>query len=297
MNDGKNDAKKGPYGFEYARIAVANVQASRDWYKTYIGLDDSGKSDGHLYLRAGIQHHCLDLIQDPKLKEAEVKAFGFSVESADVLNEIKERVKKAGSPVKKLDKAQARFCAEGFATVDPAGMTVELFTDYQEWAEPPLLEYTPKYVVHPFIGTEKYDATLKWYLDVLGFRASDYIANMSAFLRSENRLHHSFAIRRSKAFEVAHICFQMKSLDHVMRGRAKAIYSGVKIAADMANHSASKSIAFYVFDAQHGPKIELCDGHRILTVEEHATMKPRRMSIDPRNIDVWRAADDDWHDL
>jgi 2,3-dihydroxy-p-cumate/2,3-dihydroxybenzoate 3,4-dioxygenase len=288
---------RAPYAFEYGRIAVPNVQKSREWYMAYVGLDDAGTSDGHTYLRAGIPHHCLDLVEEPKLKEAEVRALGFSVGSPEVLSEIRERVKKAGATVKELDRGQQQFCAEGFATVDPAGMTVELFTDYQEWAEPPMLEYTPKYIVHPFLGTPRFDEEVKFYIDVLGFRASDYIANVTAFLRSENRLHHSFAVRRSKEFEVAHICFQMKSLDHVMRGRAKAIYNNVKIAADMANHSASKSIAFYVWDPAHGPKTELCDGHRILTEEEHATMKPRRMSVDPRNIDVWRAAADDWHDL
>ena len=161
----------------------------------------------------------------------------------------------------------------------------------------PSLFYTPAYIVHPFIGTPKFDETLKFYLDVLGFRASDYIANATAFLRSENRLHHSFAMRRSKEKEIAHICFAMKSLDQVMRGRALAVYDKIRIAADMANHSASKSIAFYIEDEQHGPRIELCDGHRRLTEEEHATAKPRRMSVDPRNIDIWRPAADDWHDL
>lgn len=289
--------RKGPYGFEYARIAVPDVEATREWYAKYVGLDPVGKADGHLFMRAGIPHHCIDLVHDGKLKRAEVRSFGFSVESPDALAQIRERVQAAGAPVRELDKAQQAFCADGFATADPAGTVLELFTDYQEWAEPPLLAYTPKYVVHPFIGTEKYDETLRFYLEVLGFRASDYIANMSAFLRSENRFHHSFAIRRSKQYEVAHICFEMKSLDHVMRGRAKAIYDNVKIAADMANHSASRSIAFYIEDPLHGPRIELCDGHTILTPEEHETRRPRRMSVDPRNIDVWRAAADDWHDL
>jgi len=288
---------KGPYAFEYARIAVPDVDATSAWYAKYIGLDPVGKSDGHTYLRAGIPHHCLDLIHDAKLKQAEIRAFGFSVESPEVLGQIRERVQASKAPIRELDKAQQAFCAEGFATADPTGMTLEFFTDYQEWAEPPLLAYTPKQVVHPFIGTEKYDETLRFYLDVLGFRASDYIASMSAFLRSENRFHHSFAMRRSKQFEVAHICFEMHSLDHVMRGRARAIYDNVTIAADMANHSASRSIAFYVLDERHGPRIELCAGHTVLTPEEHASRKPRRMSVDPRNIDVWRAAADDWHDL
>lgn len=288
---------KGPYAFEYARIAVPDVEATKAWYQKYVGVDFAGKTDGHTYLRAGLPHHALDLVEDRSLTKAQVRAFGFSVESEEVLEELKKRVKAAGAPMRELDAGQKAWCAGGFATDDPAGNTLEFFTEYQEWAEMPMLAYTPAYIVHPFIGTPKFDDTLKFYLDVLGFRASDYIANVTAFLRSENRLHHSFAMRRAKEKEIAHICFAMKSLDHVMRGRALAVYDKIRIAADMANHSASKSIAFYIEDEKHGPRIELCDGHRRLTEEEHATAKPRRMSVDPRNIDVWRPAADDWHDL
>lgn len=290
-------AKRGPYAFEYARIAVTDPAASAEFYQRHVGLDVSGKKDGHLYLRAATEHHCIDLVKDAGAKQSRVTALGFSVADDEALKEIKGRVKAAGSPVDALDAAQKSFCTDGFATKDPTGMVVELFTEFQVFAEPPMLEYRPLCIVHPFLGTEKYDETLKFYLDVLGFRASDYIANVSAFLRSENRFHHSLAMRRSKEFEIAHICFQMKSFDQMMRGRAKAIYHKVKIGADMANHSGSRSLAFYMEDPAHGPKIELCDGHEILSPEEHESRKPRIMAIDPRNIDVWRAAEDDWHDL
>lgn len=287
----------GPWSFEYARIAVPDLEASRAWYQTNVSLDLASRRDGHTFLRAGLKHHALDLVEDRSLAAAQVKAFGFSVESPEVLAEIKKRVEKSGAPVRELDTTQQYYCGGGFSTVDPTGMTIELFTDYQEFDQPPSMEQNPLFVVHPFIATEKYDEELKFFLDVLGFRASDYIANVSAFLRSEDRLHHTFAIKRAEAFEVAHICFMVKSFDHLMRARAQAVYRGINIAIDMSNHSASKSIAFYMLDEKHGPRIELCDGHRRLTPEEHETMKPRRMAIDPRNIDIWRAAEDDWHDL
>ncbi|MBM4435354.1 MAG: hypothetical protein FJ028_09725 [Chloroflexi bacterium] len=289
--------KRGPYAFEYARIAVADPAASSEFYQRHVGLDVSGRKDGRVYLRAGNEHHCIELVKDAAAKTSKVLALGFSVDDDEALAEIRDRVTAAGHAVGPLDPLQKGFCSDGFATKDPTGLTIELFTGFQVFAEAPMLEYRPTCIVHPFLGTEKYDETLTFYLDVMGFRASDYIANASAFLRSENRFHHSLAMRRSKAFEIAHICFQMKSFDHMMRGRAKAIYHKVKIGADMANHSGSRSLAFYMEDEAHGPKIELCDGHEILSPEDHERRKPRIMAIDPRNIDVWRAAEDDWHDL
>ncbi|MFI5426332.1 VOC family protein [Aeromicrobium sp. UC242_57] len=65
--------------------------------------------------------------------------------------------------------------------------------------------------MHPFLATPKYDETLEFYRDVLGFMASDYIEDVTAFLRCENRYHHTVAIQKNKEYYVAHLCFMMKS--------------------------------------------------------------------------------------
>ncbi|HWG74351.1 MAG TPA: hypothetical protein VG184_09890, partial [Acidimicrobiales bacterium] len=71
-------------------------------------------------------------------------------------------------------------------------------------------------------------------------------------------------------------------------------YKGIPVATGLVNHSASRSLAFYMDVPQFAPSVELCDGHLVLSPEEHEMHVPRRMSVDPRNIDVWRAAADDW---
>lgn len=194
-----------------------------------------------------------------------------------------------------LHQRTSDVCTDGFAVADPNGLVIELVTEFHEFAEVPPVDIRPLDLVHPFISTDRYEESLTFYCDVLGFKVSDYVGDMTAFLRSEDRYHHSYAVRRDDRFYVAHLCFAMKSFDHVMRMRARAIYKGVPIPSDLVNHSASHSIAFYMLSDRHGPRIELCDGHRVLTPEEHhSTHVPRRMSVDPRNIDVWRAAADDW---
>ena len=35
---------KGPYSFEYARIAVPDVEATKGWYEKYVGVDSAGKT-------------------------------------------------------------------------------------------------------------------------------------------------------------------------------------------------------------------------------------------------------------
>ena len=61
-----------------------------------------------------------------------------------------------------------------------------------------------------------------------------------------------------------------------MRMRAQALYKGDQHPSDIVNHSASTSIAFYMHEPAHGPRFELCDGHRVFTPEEHETHRARQ---------------------
>ncbi|WP_433215879.1 VOC family protein [Microtetraspora malaysiensis] len=286
--------RRGPHSMEYARILVPDMAETIEFLRYHVGLQLERHTDEYAYLRADIEHHCIELISDPSLSASHTVAIGFSVESAEVLADLRERVTAAGLEVLALQDRMKGLCQDGFAVCDPNGLIIELFTEFQEYAEPPTIELRPRKLVHPFLATDKYDECLEFYTKVLGFQVSDYVGDISAFLRSEDRFHHSLALQRNKEYFVAHLCFMMKSFDHVMRGRARALHKKVPIPSDLVNHSASTSIAFYMFEPKHGPRYELCDGHRVFTPEEHETHRARRMVADPRNIDVWRAADNDW---
>ena len=284
----------GPFGMEYARIEVPDMQATIDFLEYHVGLQLEQRTDEYAYLRSDIEHHSIELIHAPERVDGWTTAIGFSVENDEVLEQIRQRVLAEGLEVLALQERQAGLCKTGFAVKDPDGLIVELFTEFHEYAEPPQLEIRPLDLVHPFIASAHYEESLHFYLDVLKFMPSDYVVGSTTFARGEDRYHHSLAIQNNDEHYVAHLCFAMKSLDHVMRLRARALYKGAPIASDIVNHSASTSIAFYLHDTAFGPRFELCDAHRVFTPEEHETHRPRRMPADPRNIDVWRPASDDW---
>ncbi|MFS3127923.1 Dabb family protein [Nocardioides sp. Bht2] len=290
----QNQRPRGPYGMEYARIEVPDMQATIDFLEYHVGLQLEQRTDEYAYLRSDIEHHAIELISAPEREDGWTTAIGFSVESEEVLEQIRARVVAAGIEVLPLQERQAALCDNGFAVKDPDGLIVELITGFQEYAEPPSIEIRPLDLVHPFLATTRYEEMLAFYGDVLGFIASDHIVGSATFLRCEDRYHHSLAIQKNDEHYVAHLCFAMKSLDHVMRMRARALYKGAPIASDIVNHSASTSIAFYLHDTKFGPRFELCDSHRVFTPEEHETHRARKMPADPRNIDVWRPASDDW---
>ena len=279
----------------FARIEVPDLDASIAWYGYHVGLTTERRGDDWAQLRADLTHHAIELVEAPQRTESLTVSVCFDVRSAGGLDALRRRVKDANLAVEDLYERTAELSADGFSVRDPNGLIVELVSDFFEFADPPPQELRPVDLVHPFLSTDHYEATVAFYENVLGFRPSDYIADMTVFLRSDDRYHHSLAVRRDDSYYMAHLCFAMKNFDHVMRMRARALYAGVPIPADLVNHSASHSLAYYMLDTAHGPRIELCDGHRVLTPEEHEhTHRPRRMTVDPRNIDVWRAASDDW---
>ena len=284
----------GPYGMAYARIQVPDVGASASWYEYHVGLAPAGSHGDTTFMRFGRPHHCLELVPAPGRQEAWTVATGFTVDSSATLHSLHERCTAAGCQVGPIDASVKGLCREGFAVTDPNGFVIELMVGFEEFAVPPDVEMAPIDIVHPFLSTDRFDESLEFYTRVLGFLASDHIVGSTSFLRSENRYHHSMALRRDSKFFVAHICFLMANFDDMMRRRARALYKKVDLPADMMNHSASGSIATYLLDPRHGPRIELCDGHVIFDPVQHETHEPRRMSLDPRNIDIWRPAGDDW---
>lgn len=286
--------RRAPYGFEYIRIGVPDLAAAREFFEYHVGLTAVDDESDRVTLRADVDHHCVELRAAEGAQEMEVLALGFSAESDEVLEDLHNRVSEAGCRVLPVDDAVKPLVTASFATVDPSGFHIEMVTEYQVFAEPPHVEIRPVDIVHPFLATPHFEESLDFYTNVLGYQVSDYIGHQTAFLRGEDRYHHSLAVRRGERPEVAHVAFLMKSFDHVMRGFARARYKGIPIPTGLVNHSASRSLAFYMDVPRFSPSVELCDGHLVFGAGEHETHVPRRMAVDPRNIDVWRAAADDW---
>ncbi|GAA0712978.1 Dabb family protein [Dactylosporangium roseum] len=163
----KSERPRGPYGMEYARIEVPDMQATIDFLEYHVGLQLEQRTDEYAYLRADIEHHSIELINAPERENGWTVAVGYSVENEEVLEQLHKRVLDAGHQVLPLQERQRALCDNGFAVKDPDGLIIELFTEFQEYAEPPHLEIRPVDLVHPFIATSRYEESLEFYTKVL----------------------------------------------------------------------------------------------------------------------------------
>ncbi|WP_170323744.1 VOC family protein [Cryptosporangium phraense] len=281
-----------------ARIGVPDLDASVAFYQTYVGLELVKNEGDRAFLRAGLPHHALELVHRPGIPKAEVAAITFATGKRDVLENRRESVAKLGYDVRPLSEGTAAYCADGFAVTGPNGLEWEFVHGYYEYVEPPFLVSTPDRIMHPFVRTDDYGATLQLATDGFGLQISDYVEDAMTFLRCEDRYHHSLALLKGSEFRIQHFSFIVADFDHLMRARARAQSHGITIKTDLVKHSGSTTIAFYLLEEAHGPEIELSYGHRRFSEEDHETAEPRRLASGARTeFDLWRESDSDWRGL
>jgi catechol-2,3-dioxygenase len=188
-----------PDRFGYVRVAVADLDAATAYYERYAGLEVVERSPEVVLLRAGTWHHAINLVKDAAASPSRVEALGWVTDDQDVLDSIAARVERSGRAVGSLSPTAKSVSVDGFTVEDPHGITWEVLTGFHEFAEPPFTALAPVQVLHPFIVTDRYEEALAFATDVFGFQVSDYIADVTAFLRGESRYHHCLALLKGTA--------------------------------------------------------------------------------------------------
>ena len=229
---------------------------------------------------------------------AGVAYLGFEVSGAGALEEAVAEVSASGTTITRgtPEETTARG-VQGLAwCIDPSGTRVELFhgpVNDGNFASPTGAEFLTGDLGlgHALFFTADMDASLAFYLGVLGFKRSDLITvgpGMSVqFLRCTPR-HHSIALLHVGPFAgVHHLMLEVTSIDDVGRALDRATDAGHVISMSLGRHCNDGMVSFYM----HGPSgfdVEVgwdgtivdddwCDrevaaeevwGHRGLTVEE-----------------------------
>jgi 2,3-dihydroxy-p-cumate/2,3-dihydroxybenzoate 3,4-dioxygenase len=177
----------------------------------------------------------------------------------------------------------------GVRFVDPAGIPMEL---YVEMAELPVA-IAPNGInlgemLHTFWAVPELEAEVAFASEVLGFRVSDRLEGLAAFLRCADGYHHSFALAQGppglEQAKFAHFCVLVDDLDDVMRFRYNAVAHGLSLEHDLLRHPTSGSMGVYVVEPTEGFAVEFCTNHQRLD----DSWVPRRLSMAPGLIDVWQ---------
>lgn len=193
------------------------------------------------------------ILVDGEMEEG-VCFFGWEVANADDLRFMADRLDRAGVAIQTGSPglADSRFVQGLISFADPAGNRHEIFHGPHIATEP----FSPGRNMsgfrtgalglgHAVLTAPDIDAVGAFFIDVLGFRVSDYIsAPFKACFLHINARHHSLALIQSASAGVHHLMLEMYSLDDVGQAFDLAEKDD-QVSVSLGRHSNDFMTSFY----------------------------------------------------
>ena len=274
-------------GVDWLRSIVMRgkgVMQTADFYSKNWGLEPVGKRDDALFFRGtGPEPFIYGLREDSVYG---IDFIGFGMASRDRVDALHRRLSEAG--VRSLEQPHELTTpggGYGFSATDPDDRRLVFSADAVQ-STPREEMAKPRKISHVVLNTPRLEDVQDFYVNVLGFRVSDFSANQMVFLRCSS-LHHSIALNRNSYSSVNHVAFDMSDVDAVMRGIGRMKTLGQAPAWGPGRHGVADN-PFAYFVSPSGFVIEFTSD--VIDVDE-ATHKPQVWSRNsPEAMDVWLTA-------
>ena len=205
--------------------------------------------------------------------------FGWEVEDAAALRRMADRLEGAGVPVSygTTALAQERYVRELITFADPAGNRIEVFhgpaandTPFRPGRAISGFRTGPLGMGHLVLSVARIDDVMPFYVDLLGFRLSDYaLRPFKAYFFHINARHHSLALVETGHNGVHHLMMELVSLDDVGQVYDLAQGEDGRIGATLGRHTNDFMTSFYAHTPA-GFMVEYGWGGRDIDVESWA---------------------------
>ena len=272
----------------YLALNVNDLERSSDFYERTVGLQRvDGPSPDVRYFRCSDKHHDLAFYAGtPGLKR-----IGFELESAAEFAPLEEALAKAGCAFTEIPAVdcEAMATGPGLRTQEPVtGCTLDFYATMGPSSAPPYRTSVAHILRlgHLVIKSTDFDATVRYFTDVLNFAVSDSIDKTVTFLRCwPSPYHHSLGIGQGrKGSGLHHVALMVDSADDIGRSYWRLQRDGVPVVHGPGRHLPSGSMFLYYLDPD-GLTIEYTFG-----MEEFPEVEPRAPRLlppVPESNDIW----------
>jgi 3,4-dihydroxy-9,10-secoandrosta-1,3,5(10)-triene-9,17-dione 4,5-dioxygenase len=247
----------------YVGLHCSDVPAWSSFATDVLGAPVERESTvSNLYVRLDERHHRVSILP---AKENGFAYAGFDLGGPQSFGEGVDELRAAGFEVTAgtAEEIWDRRVGNMAWFEDPAGFRLEICHGQLRVVKPP---FRPLQQVdgmhglgHVVFGTTHLDSSLDLYLNVLGFRVTDYRLPGIYFLRCSRR-HHTVALAQLDEAKLHHFFLEVESIDDVGRALDRANARGVPITSGFGRHSNDRAISFYL-ESPNGVVIEYgCGG-------------------------------------
>lgn len=253
----------------YIVAEAANVSAWKPYAEQVLGAATADAPEGGLYVKLDERRFRMAVVAG---SENRYLASGWEVANAADFAAAVAAIEKAGVKVEVGSAAvKAARCVTGLATfTDPSGNRHELTVGYTGGTSAftsPIgvagFKTGAQGMGHTVLPALNFDATLKFFQDVLGFGLSDVFNFQPGpdapvmriyFLHAGAGRHHSLALAEMPSPSgCVHVMVEVNEKDEVDRGELRREKAGVKLMATLGQHENDKMTSFYMMTPGNFP--------------------------------------------
>jgi catechol 2,3-dioxygenase-like lactoylglutathione lyase family enzyme len=267
----------------YVGYGVADLEAEHRFYADMWGLEEVATRDGMAWFKTqgSEEHHAVRLRPSD---DNHLDVIALAADSRADVDALLDQVNAAGCRIVHGPRdIHAPGGGYGFRFFSPDGLPFEVSCDVARGASRPIgrWEGLPVRISHIVLHSPDQQAAARFFVDVLGFRVSDWLGDFMCFLRC-NKAHHRIAILPGPPC-LNHVAYDMTDVDGMMAGISRLKQVGTDIRWGPGRHTAGDN-AFSYFVTPNGLAVEYTAELEEVDFELH---KPQVYKPEPRIMDQW----------
>lgn len=252
----------------YVGYGVPDLAAERAFYTDQWKLVEAGEQDGMIHYAAdgGEEGYVVRLRQND---DRRIDVIALAADSRADVDGLHDQVVAAGCKIiftpRDLETLGGGY---GFRFFSPDGLPFEISSDVAR-RTPRVLsrwEGVPQKISHIVLHSPDHQAMVRFFVDVLGFKVSDWLGDFMGFLRC-NGAHHRLAILPGPPC-LNHVAYDMLSVDDMMTGINRLKYKGTDIRWGPGRHTAGNN-TFSYFTTPAGFAVEYTSELEEVDFERH----------------------------
>jgi catechol 2,3-dioxygenase-like lactoylglutathione lyase family enzyme len=267
----------------YVGYGVPDLETERAFYRDVWGLREVATQSGMVHFAAE-GHDELFVVRLRPSAEKRIDVIALAAESRADVGALHEKVKAAGCRII-FEPRDLQGVGEGygFRFFSADGFPFEISSDVQRGSARDMQRWEgiPQKISHIVLHSPDHKAAVDFFVDVLGFKVSDWLGDFMCFLRC-NEWHHRIAFLPGPSC-LNHVAYDLLSVDDMMRGIARLKKKGVEIAWGPGRHTAGNN-TFSYFVTPNGFAVEYTS--ELERVDEQ-TWNAQVYKPGPQVVDQW----------
>lgn len=267
----------------FVGYAMPDLEAERTFYRDAWKLREVREQDDMVYFAAE-GHDELYVVRLRRDTRKRIDVIALATETRADVDALHQKVAAYGCQIIHPPRDLTGFGGGyGFRFFSKDGLPFEVSCAVAKGASRSLSRWegVPQKISHIVLHSPNHKAMTDFFVEVLGFRLSDWLGDFMSFLRC-NEWHHRIAILPGPPC-LNHVAYDMPSVDDMMRGISRLKAAGVDIRWGPGRHTAGNN-TFSYFVTPSGFAVEYTSE---LEQVEEATWRPSVHQPTPQAMDQW----------